>query len=157
MQRPLALGTRQGNFRNAPQPCLLAVQCGSSAAQCLQACGQWGVELVGCRATLPGDNGWWKSCNAPPHCPWVVGPPIRAIHRHIACELWAEEVLQCIAMLLGGSGLFDSRNAPPHCLWAPGSGFPTMHYQSASVQLEVIFLQRTTTLPWGSGRCNCCN
>ena len=83
------------------------------------------------------------------------------------------QLLQCTASLPGGSRPCNPCNALPHCpgavgratpamhcltaLGAVGSATPAMHCLTAWGQWAVQLLQRTASLPGGSGQCNSCN
>ena len=51
----------------------------------------------------------------------------------------------------------NSCYALPHCLGAVGSGTPAIHCLTAWGQWAVELLQRTASLPWGSGQWNSCH
>ena len=114
---------------------------------CLTAWGQWAVQLLQCTAPQPGGSGQ-----------------------------------SCIASLPRGSGQCNSCHTLPHCLGAVGSGTPAMrgptswgdgescpgggrcqksgppaiHCHTAWGQWAVELLQRTASLPGGSGQWNSC-
>ena len=89
------------------------VYCRSCTAHCPQAvqytallptaCGQWGLELVLCTATLPGGTEPCNSCNTLPHCPGSTGGATPAMHCHTAWGQWAVQLLQCTATRQCGS------------------------------------------------------
>ena len=62
-----------------------------------------------------------------------------------ALHLWAVDSGQC-----------NSCNALPHCLGAVGSATPATHCHTAWGQWAVELLQRTASLPGGSGQWNSC-
>ena len=158
-------GSGQWNSCNALPDCLGAVGSATPATHCLTAWGQWTVELL----------------HALPHCLGAVGSATPAMHCLTAWGQWAVQFLQCTASLPGGSRQWNSCNALPHCpggsgqwnfcnalpqtpamhcLIAPGavgSAIPAMHCPTAWGQWAVQLLQRTASLPGGSGQWNSCN
>ena len=147
---------------NALPHCLGAVGSATPAAHCLIAWGQWAVGLLQRTASLPG--GTWQSnpCNALPHCFGAVGSWTAAMHCRTAWGQWSAELLQRTASLPGDNEQWDSSNALlpnalPHCLGAVGSATPAAHCLIAWGQWAVGLLQRTASLPGGTGQCNPCN
>ena len=144
---------------------------------CHNAWGQWAVQLLQYTASLHGGTGQWNSCNTVPHCPRAVGSAAPAMHCLTASGRWAVELLQYSASLPEGSGQCSSCNALSHRLGAVGSGTPAMrkppswqdgescpgggrclktgtpamHCHAAWGQSVVELLQRTASLPGGSG------
>ena len=125
------------------------------------------MQLLQCTASLPGGSGQWNSCNALPHRLGAVGSATPAMHCHTAWGQWAVELLQCTATPPGGGGQWNSCNTRAHRLGGrgvlprrrslPKNGTPAMHCHTAGGQWAVQLLQRTATLPGGSGKWNSCN
>ena len=124
-----------------PPLCRGAVGSGILATHCLTAWGQWAVGLLQRTASLPGGGGQRNSCNALPHCLGAMGSGTPATHGLSASGQWAMELLY----------------TPPLCRGAVGSGILATHCLTAWGHWAVGLLQRTASLPGGSGQRNSCN
>ena len=124
------------------------------AMHCLTACGQWGVEPLQRTASLPGGNGQWNSCHAPPHCLGAMGSQYTA---SLPGGSGQYNSYICTATLLRGGERWNSCNALPHCSGAVGCGTLATHCLTAWGRWAVELLSCTATLPGGSGSCNSCN
>ena len=175
-------GSGQWNSCNALPHCLGAVGSATPAIHCLTAWGQWAIELLQCTTFLPGGSGQCNSCNTPPNCLRAVGSGNPAMHCRTARGQWAlqllqctitppggggREILQCAGPQAGGTGspaheaVAAQRLDLPQCTASPlgalGSAIPAVHCHTAWGQWVVELLQRTATLPGGSGQWNSCN
>ena len=106
----------------------------------------------------------------PPHPACRAAPPVPSVWCRIA---WRSAPHRTVCALLHcccgqgavGSvthcqaawGQCNSCNALPRCLGAVGSGTPAMRCLTAWGQWAVELLQRTASLPWGSGQWNSCH
>ena len=139
-------GSGQCNSCNALPPCLGTVGRGTPGTR--------GPTSWGDGESCPGGRRRLKSGTPAMHCLTAQGQ-------------WAVKLLQCTASLPGGSGQWNSCYALPHCLGAVGS-WPgggrylksrtlAVHCSTACGQWAVEFLQRTASLPGGSGQCSSCS